>query len=220
MRDAQLFVSELAALTFDELDQKISRASERLQGACTDLYQYTLDTLQKHIIELLPLCEEMIQRYKRQGVATEPLPNGMSGLDAYFFSKKLNYNTIRGWIHRYRDRMGKGDSPDMAEMFKVRKPTQPQLLASNVRRAIADAKQSGGGLDEALVLIDSVLPEDPYSHEPEDAESETPLITLAKRLCREVEYLYSPKPLPKKLATLVEKIRAHESVLPVLTRAA
>jgi hypothetical protein len=213
-------VSEYAALSFDELDQKISRASERLQGACSELYQYTLDTLQKHIVELLPLCEEMIRRYKRQGVATEPLPNGMSGLDAYFYSKKLNYSTIRGWLHRYRDRMGKGDSPDMAEMFKVRKPSPVQSVGSNVRRAMADAKQSGASLDEALVLIDSVLPEDPYSHELDDAESETPLTTLAERLCREVEYLYSPKPLPKKLATLVEKIRAQQSVLPVLTRAA
>jgi hypothetical protein len=43
-----------------------------------------------------------ISRYKMQGVAAKDRPNGKPTVAAYFRSIKLNYSTVRSWIHRKR----------------------------------------------------------------------------------------------------------------------
>jgi hypothetical protein len=71
------------------------------------------DGAEKYAINvLLPYCEEIIRRYKMQGVAAKDRPNGKPTVDAYFRSINLNYNTVRSWI--YRKRLS-------TEMFQSRK---------------------------------------------------------------------------------------------------
>jgi hypothetical protein len=56
---------------------------------------------QEHIAKiLLPYCEEVIERYKMQGVAAKDRPNGKPTVEGYFKSIDLNYNTVRSWIRR------------------------------------------------------------------------------------------------------------------------
>jgi hypothetical protein len=198
--------ADLADLTNDQLHQKISSASGLLQLAVTDTWEYTANRLSKPVAELVPLCEEMIKRYKMQGVSPENRPNGQPTVAEYFYSIKLNYSTVRGWIHRYRTRIANRET-EQSDMFKPKKPTREEQLGADIRRVTEWGKQSGD-YAEAVRQIEGRLPDDPYYREPGDNEDDPDLITLAKRLCREVEYLYKPNPLPKKLAVIVEKIRA------------
>jgi hypothetical protein len=60
---------------------------------------------------LIPLCDEIIRRFKMPGVAAKDRPNGQPTVDAYFKSIGLNYNTVRSWFYRdkwtYRDKLNR-----------------------------------------------------------------------------------------------------------------
>jgi hypothetical protein len=49
---------------------------------------------------LIPLCNEIIERFKLPGVSTKDRPNNQPTVEAYFKSIGLNYNTVRSWKYR------------------------------------------------------------------------------------------------------------------------
>lgn len=86
-------VTKPAALPTDQLHQATLNARNAFFEKCVETH--------KHAVEvLLPYCEEIIRRYKMQGVAAKDRPNGKPTVDAYFKSIGLNYNNVRSWIHR------------------------------------------------------------------------------------------------------------------------
>ena len=82
-----------SALPTDHLHQETLKARETLFQMCVGAERYTVDVL-------LPYCEEIIRRYKMQGVAAKNRPNGKPTVESYFQSIKLPYSTVRSWIHR------------------------------------------------------------------------------------------------------------------------
>src|ERR1700722_4790462 len=82
-------------LTNDELHKKMMEGRNNLYNRCVETQDYAIHML-------LPACIEVIARYKMQGVAAEDRPNGKPTVEAYFRSIKLNYSTVRSWIHRKR----------------------------------------------------------------------------------------------------------------------
>jgi hypothetical protein len=62
---------------------------------------------QAHVRQrLIPLCEEIIKRFKRPGLAGKYRLNGQPTVEAYFRSSLgLNYSTVRSWfaLERYGD---------------------------------------------------------------------------------------------------------------------
>jgi hypothetical protein len=86
-------VGKHSALPTDQLHQATLSARNALFEKCVETH--------KHAVEvLLPYCEEIIRRYKMQGVAAKDRPDGKPTVDAYFKSISLNYNNVRSWIHR------------------------------------------------------------------------------------------------------------------------
>ena len=84
-----------ASLTPNQLHLATLDARDKFFKKCDGAEKYAIDVL-------LPYCEEIILRYKMQGVAAKDRPNGKPTVDAYFKSINLNYNTVRSWIYRKR----------------------------------------------------------------------------------------------------------------------
>ena len=68
-------------------------ARDEFFDKCVGAQSYAKDVL-------IPYCEEIIKRYKMQGVAAKDRPNNQPTVERYFKSVGLNYNTVRSWIHR------------------------------------------------------------------------------------------------------------------------
>lgn len=79
-----------------------SQLHKKMLEVRSDLYNRCVETQDYAIHMLLPACIEVIARYKMQGVAAEDRPNSKPTVEAYFRSIRLNYNTVRSWIHRKR----------------------------------------------------------------------------------------------------------------------
>jgi len=75
----------------DQLHRQMMAARDELFTRCVGVESYIKD-------ELLPLCKEVIEHYKQPGRKCRL--NGMPTVAAYFKSIKLNYSTVRIWIHR------------------------------------------------------------------------------------------------------------------------
>jgi hypothetical protein len=84
-------VTRFAALNEDQLHRQMVAARDELYKRCVGVESCAKD-------ELLPLCEEIIARYKQQG--RKYRLNGMPTVEAYFKGIELNYNTVRSWIRR------------------------------------------------------------------------------------------------------------------------
>jgi hypothetical protein len=84
-------VPRFAGLNEGQLHRQMVAARDELFNRCVGVESYTKD-------ELLPLCEEVISRYKQQG--RKYRLNSMPTVEAYFKGIDLNYNTVRVWIHR------------------------------------------------------------------------------------------------------------------------
>jgi hypothetical protein len=125
-----------------------------------DFYNRSVEMQDYAIHMLLPACIEVIARYKMQGVAAEDRPNGKPTVEAYFRSIKLNYNTVRSWIHRKRL---------STEMFVPERTTSnnragkvPHLTRLEVRllanaSAANDlllANKHGGNVEEAMKVLE------------------------------------------------------------------
>ena len=87
--------NKYARLTPNQLHLETLDAREQFFAKYSGAEKYAIDVL-------LPYCEEIIRRYKMQGVAPKDRPNGKPTVDAYFKSINLNYNTVRSWIYRKR----------------------------------------------------------------------------------------------------------------------
>ncbi len=85
--------NQYATLTPNQLHLKTLDARNTFLEKCVGAEKYAIDVL-------LPYCEEIIRRYKMQGVAAKDRPNEKPTVDAYFKSIGLNYNSVRSWIHR------------------------------------------------------------------------------------------------------------------------
>jgi hypothetical protein len=85
--------NKYACLTPNQLHLETLDAREQFFEKWSGAEKYAIDVL-------LPYCEEIIRRYKMQGVAAKDRPNGKPTVDAYFKSINLNYSTVRSWISR------------------------------------------------------------------------------------------------------------------------
>ena len=88
-------VTKYAKLNPAQLHQQTLNAREAFFKMCVGAETYAVDVL-------LPYCEEIIARYRMPGVGAKDRPNGKPTVEAYFRSIKLNYSTVRSWIHRKR----------------------------------------------------------------------------------------------------------------------
>jgi hypothetical protein len=86
-------VAQLPALNNSQLHAQTQKARDEFFDKCVGAQSYAKDVL-------IPHCEEIIKRYKMQGVAAKNRPNGKPTVESYFKSINLNYNTVRSWIHR------------------------------------------------------------------------------------------------------------------------
>lgn len=86
-----VILTRFAGLTEDQLHRQMVAARDELFNRCVGVESYTK-------YELLPLCEEIIARYKQPGRKCRL--NGKPTVEDYFKSINLNYNTVRVWIHR------------------------------------------------------------------------------------------------------------------------
>jgi len=142
-------VTKYAGLNPVQLHHQTLKARETLFKMCMGAETYAIDVL-------LPYCEEVIARYKMPGVAAKDRPNGKPTVEAYFRSIKLNYSTVRSWIHRKRM---------STEMFSAEKATTnnedgkvPHLTELEARligtasagHNLVKAFQQGGNVDEAI----------------------------------------------------------------------
>jgi hypothetical protein len=89
----QKVAGKYASLTTDQLHRETLNARKAFFDKCVGAQSYAIDVL-------LPYCQEIIRRYKMQGVAAKDRPNSKPTVDAYFKSIGLNYNTVRSWIYR------------------------------------------------------------------------------------------------------------------------
>src|ERR1039458_4796175 len=72
-------ISKYANLTPEQLHHETLNARNTLFEKCVEAEKYAIDVL-------VPYCEEIIRRYKMQGVAPKDRPNGKPTVDAYFKS--------------------------------------------------------------------------------------------------------------------------------------
>jgi hypothetical protein len=84
-----------SSLTPNQLHLETLDARDKFFKKCDGAEKYAINVL-------LPYCEEIIRRYKMQGVPAKDRPNCKPTVDAYFKSINLNYNTVRSWIYRKR----------------------------------------------------------------------------------------------------------------------
>jgi hypothetical protein len=86
-------VAQLTTLNNSQLHTQTQKARDEFLDKCVGAHSYAKDVL-------IPYCEEVIKRYKMQGVAAKDRPNNQPTVERYFKSIGLNYNTVRSWIHR------------------------------------------------------------------------------------------------------------------------
>jgi hypothetical protein len=92
-RQQKVTVAQLTALNNAQLHAQTQKARDEFFGKCVGAQSYANDVL-------IPYCEQIIKRYKMQGVAAKDRPNNQPTVEKYFKSIGLNYNTVRSWIHR------------------------------------------------------------------------------------------------------------------------
>jgi hypothetical protein len=99
-----------------ELDP--NQLHERTASARELLYQKWNGTEKFISDEVVPLCEEIIHRYRQPGVTGTFRLNGKPTVEQYFRSINLSYNTVRSWIHRKNRRRALLANPLQADRPK------------------------------------------------------------------------------------------------------
>jgi hypothetical protein len=145
MQQKQL--TKLTDLTPHQLHERTTSARELLYGKWGGTEKFIDD-------EIVPLCEEIIRRYRQPGVTGEFRMNNKPTVEQYFRSIKLSYNTVRSWIHRKRLRkavVGNPFQPDPAEKRRSSEKggTREHELTVLEARLLANA-------DASHDLIDSI----------------------------------------------------------------
>lgn len=180
---------KLSNLTPEELHQGTLDARNIMFEKCVGAEKYAIDVL-------VPFCEEIIRRYKMQGVAAKDRPNGKPTVDAYFKSINLNYNTVRTWIHRKRVSTEIFQSRQSQSCNKNGKtPHLTQLEAKLLGTASAGhdlvkAIKNGGNVDAAIKDFEEHAPTldriEEYIERPIKVVR-TEVEKLAIRLCRLID---------------------------------
>jgi hypothetical protein len=117
---------EIEALSNDDLHKEMFAAHTHLhnreewvllyvQARCAERHKHMLTTV-------IPLCKEIIKRYKKQGVDKKFRPNGQPTVAEYFKSIGCNYDTVRQWISRAKNKM----SPSNRTLDRPPKKPSPQ----------------------------------------------------------------------------------------------
>jgi hypothetical protein len=133
---------------------------KRMLEVRNDFYNRCVETQDYAVHMLLPACIEVIARYKMQGVAAKDRPNGKPTVEAYFRSIKLNYNTVRSWIHRKRLSTEMFDPEKRASNNRDGKtPHLTQLEAKLLGNASAAnnlllANKHGGNVEEEMKALE------------------------------------------------------------------
>lgn len=188
------------ALTNDQLHRETLTARVGLYQRCVEIHSYALEVL-------VPACQEIIARFKMQGVAAEDRPNRQPTVEAYFRSIDLNYNTVRSWIHRKKLQ---------TEMFVMPKPSRLEtklLNTASAGHALVNAIRHGGNVDEAVKAFKDAAPapQRDFCEEQIERPLEGALSTLVLQLVGEVESFFNgrSKPsMPKKLRSTVDKLKS------------
>jgi hypothetical protein len=182
-------ISKYANLTPDQLHQETLSARDVFFEKCVGAQSYAIDVL-------LPYCQEIIRRYKMQGVAAKARPNGMPTVDAYFKSIGLNYNNVRSWIHRkklqtemFQSKQSKswnrnGETPHLTQL-------EAKLLGTaSAGHDLVKAIKRGGNVDEAIKEFEDHAPTperiEEYIERPTKV-AVTEVEKLAIRLCKLID---------------------------------
>jgi hypothetical protein len=130
------------------------------------------------------------------GVGAKDRPNGKPTVEAYFRSIKLNYSTVRSWIHRRRLSTEMFDLQKATSNGKVGNvPTITQfeallLGAASAGHDLANAIRQGGNLDEAVREFEdhALTPEriEEYIQRPVKVAT-TEVEKMAVRLCKLID---------------------------------
>ena len=134
-------IENLDDLSPDDLHQEIVLAREGFANRVAETHQFAA-------YKLIPLCEEIIKRYKKPGVAFKKRPpNGQPTVQEYFDSINLNYSTVRSWICRERMRRAMFDA-------QLSQTSLPMLDVDNrpIARRIPDYKK----IERAVKRIKSI----------------------------------------------------------------
>ncbi len=175
-----------AKLTNGQLHMEMLEARDNFFNLCVQSEDYGFVTL-------LPACEEIIARYRMPGVGVKDRPNGKPTVEAYFRSIKLNYSTVRSWIHRRRlstemfvshktASNGKGGKVPTLTLLEAR-----LLGTASAGHDLVKAIRQGGNLDEAIREFEDHAPAperiDEYIERPVQVVV-TELEKMAVRLCK------------------------------------
>jgi hypothetical protein len=178
--------SKHANLAPEQLHQETLDARNTFFNKCGGAEKYAMDVL-------VPYCEEIIRRYKMQGVAPNDRPNGKPTVDAYFKSINLNYNTVRSWIYRKRlstEMFRSKQSKIWNKSGKESHLTQLEsklLGTASAGHDLVKAIKNGGNVDAAIRDFEEQAPTpdriEEYIERPIGA-FETEVGKLAIRLCK------------------------------------
>lgn len=150
-------VSRFAELNQDQLHQQMVAARAKLYDRCVDVATYTKD-------ELLPLCEEIIARYKQPG--RKYRLNGMPTVEAYFKGIGLNYNNVRSWIHRRKlqtamfeltDGKKKDDGTKPEKLHLNRAETDTLIETGHLLGEIVTESKAGRPIEPLLAKADKLI---------------------------------------------------------------
>jgi len=181
--------NKYACLTPNQLHLETLDAREKFFEKCSGAEKYAIDVL-------LPYCEEIIRRYKMQGVAAKSRPNGKLTVDAYFKSINLNYSTVRSWISRKKlstemFRSTVGSSPNKWGKECYLSPLVSKLLGTaSAGHDLIKAIKNNGNVEAAIEDFEEHAPTleriDEYIERP--VEVLPPEIEkLALRLCKLID---------------------------------
>jgi hypothetical protein len=190
---------DVSLLSDDDLHNETVKVRDDANRLYKDFYAYARD-------RLMPFLQEIIKRYKQQGRAAPYRLNGMPTIDEYFRRVlKINYSTFRNWIQHEKAKQSRDGEP---EMFTPAPETEQEQLSGEVQGLVTAAK-TGGDVDAAAKKVQSLLP-DPFKQPTKPTEPVGKVHVLTLRLVRELEALYDRPaiPMPKKLAVIIERIKA------------
>jgi len=185
-------VGKHSALPTDQLHQEMLKARDTFLQKCVGAESYAVDVL-------LPYCEEIIERYKMQGVAAKNRPNGKPTVESYFKSITLNYSTVRSWIHRkklqtdmFRPKMlESGTGRNRSETIPCLTQLEARLLGTaSAGHDLVKALKHNGNVDAAIKEFEDHAPTPERIEEYIDRRvtvAATEAEKLALRLCKLID---------------------------------
>ena len=187
----KITVAQLTVLNDLQLHAQTQKARNEFFGKCVGAQSYAKEVL-------IPYCEEIIRRYKMQGVAEKHRLNNQPTVERYFKSIGLNYNTVRSWIHRktlttdlFRPESSAKRKGNKAGKDAHLTPLEAKLLGTaTAGHDIVKAFKSNGNVDAAIKEFEDHAPTperiEEYIARPMTVTAPE-VEELALRLCRLIE---------------------------------